>query len=190
MSVEDRILALMERINRVYTYLLREKAYSLRISPLHANILLYIYHNLDYPDKHKITKISKELMVRQPTVSEAIQSLEKKGLIEKQTGESDKRIRRIKLTEKGLKVVNELIEFAEPLKDSIIKNDFKQSNLLDLLMDIAKDLYDKGIINELNMCKTCRFFKIENKTYSCKLLNIKLTPLDLRVDCPEYIAIT
>ena len=190
MSVEDRVLALLERINRVYTYLVRDRAYNLGISPLHANILLYIYHNMDSPDKHRITKISRELMVRQPTVSEAIQSLERKGLIEKEVGEYDRRIRRIKLTQKGFEIIRDLVVFAEPLKESIKKTNLKKSNILDLLMDIAKDLYDKGIIKELNMCKTCRFFKIIDETYYCRLLNIELTPLDLRVDCPEYIALS
>ncbi|WP_024831826.1 MarR family winged helix-turn-helix transcriptional regulator [Ruminiclostridium josui] len=113
-----------------------------------VRVLLCI-KQLFYDNKQNITvsEISKKLFVTSPTVTELIKSLSNNGYIERNVDSQDKRVSDIKLTAKGEKKVEKLINYFTSLFSGLIERiGVEQSEkLLDLLDEVC------NYLNETNL---------------------------------------
>jgi len=180
--LEDKIVQSIDRIARAYRMLLWNFSKKYKLTPLQSQILLYIFNN-PY-EKIRIKTLTKEFGITQPTVSDSVKTLIRKGLILQEKDGEDKRETLLKITFKGKGLAEELMKWMEPFKDTLKEfEEEDRSNLLFLLLNYIALLQKKGIISVAKICLTCIYFS----NYHCKLLNIPLTKKDLRINCPDYL---
>ncbi|MFZ8788984.1 MAG: hypothetical protein ACO2OZ_04875 [Acidilobaceae archaeon] len=127
------------------------------------------------------------LLVTQPAVNNAILALARKGLIAVSQNDLDKRVTRIKLCEKGGKVLEELEERLGIFEGAIKRLD--RESLEDLfkgLVLLAVNLYRMGVVREARMRLTCRYLREDLGAYYCSLLKMRMNFQELKVDCQDH----
>ncbi|MCS6873956.1 MAG: MarR family transcriptional regulator [Pyrinomonadaceae bacterium] len=185
-EIENKIVASLERISQIFRSLLWKQAKSFNLTPLQIQILIFLkYHN---DEKSCVSYLSKEFNLSKPTVSEAISTLIKKGLIKKRKNLEDNRRQSFLLTESGIELTEKIELFAFPIKE-IIKsfNQNEKQALWESLIRIISQANRKGLIPLQRMCFTCKFYERRQGTDFCKLLDTELKIHQIRIDCPEFI---
>lgn len=184
-NISSKIIVGLERISEVFKILLWDKAKLVGLSPIQIQILIFIaYHKQELCN---VSLLAKEFNITKPTISDAIKSLAKKGLINKDISPTDSRSYSIHPTPSGNKIIAETVNFAEPLKTSL--NGIQQPNLESLFATISQLIYQlnqSGILTVQRTCYGCKFYKQTENTDFCNLLNKELLNSDIRLDCPEY----
>ncbi|MCC7466401.1 MAG: winged helix-turn-helix transcriptional regulator [Saprospiraceae bacterium] len=182
-----KIIASLERLSEGFRVLLWEKAKILGISPIQIQILVFIQFHSD--EKCKVSYLAQEFCLTKPTVSEAVKSLEQKGLIVRQTEITDTRSHTIHLTEAGKWVVAQAAGFANPMLSSIAEIPSAEKGvLLEQLLGVIAKLQQAGIISMQRMCFSCRFYQRNGEGHFCRFLHKSLDNSELRLDCGEYEA--
>jgi DNA-binding MarR family transcriptional regulator len=184
-SLDNKIVAGLERLSQVFRTLLWEKAKKHSLSPIQIQLLIFIqYHTAD---KSTISYLAQEFNVTKPTISDAIKVLEQKKMIKKMADEVDTRSYMIQLTASGKNIVSDTEHFVNPVTEII--STINQSEKLVLWQNITKlisQLHQSGAISLQRTCHYCKHFSSKNKAPYCKLLEQKLLPQDIRIDCAEF----
>ncbi len=134
-----------------------------------------------------VTRLSRILLVTQPAVNDAISALARKGLIVVSQNDLDKRVTRIKLSEKEGKVLEELKERLVIFEEAIKRHD--RETLEDLfkgLVLLAVNLYRMGVVREARMRLTCGHLREDLGAYYCSLLKMRMNFRELKVDCRDH----
>lgn len=184
-SLDNKIVAGLERLSQVFRVLLWEKAKQHGLSPIQIQLLIFIQHHS--PDKSTISYLAQEFNVTKPTISDAIKVLEQKKMIKKLADEVDTRSYSIQLTAAGKNIVSDTEHFVNPITEIIAE--IKQPEKLVLWENITKlitQLHQSGAISVQRTCHYCKHFSSKNQTPFCKLLEQKLLPQDIRIDCAEF----
>lgn len=189
-DVDAKIVASLERLSEVFRVLLWEAAKSRDLSPLQIQLLVYLrYHP---PSFGRVGVLARRFDLAAATVSDAVGTLVEKGLVEKEPDPEDRRARVLTLTGDGTDVAEELSDWAEAVRNGLgNSSEGDKTAVLQILMDLIASLERQGIITRARMCRTCRFFGEDEHEdpaapHHCNLLDMPLTPEDLRVDCPEH----
>jgi DNA-binding MarR family transcriptional regulator len=184
-SLDNKIVAGLERLSQVFRTLLWEKAKKHSLSPIQIQLLIFIqYHTAD---KSTISYLAQEFNVTKPTISDAIKVLEQKKMIKKMADEVDTRSYMIQLTASGKNIVSDTEHCVNPVTEII--STINQSEKLVLWQNITKlisQLHQSGAISLQRTCHYCKHFSSKNKAPYCKLLEQKLLPQDIRIDCAEF----
>ena len=137
-----------------------------------------------------VKEVAIHLAVSQPTATDSINALERKGLVEKRTG-SDKRAVVVCLTEEGRSVLyrSGTGTSAEQAVDALA--DHEQAELLVYLVKMIRHLQDIDAIPIQRMCATCRYFeprkhKDAAKPHHCNFVDASFGQRDIRIDCREH----
>lgn len=184
-NLDSKIVAGLERLSQVFKVLLWEKAKLHGLSPIQSQLLIFIQHHS--ADKSTISYLAQEFNVTKPTISDAVKVLEQKKMIKKLADEADTRSYRIQLTAAGKNIVFDTEHFVNPITEIIAE--IKQPEKLVLWENITKlitQLHQSGAISVQRTCHYCKHFSSKNKTPYCKLLEQKLQPQDIRIDCAEF----
>lgn len=184
-NLDNKIVAGLERLSQVFRLLLWEKAKQHNLSPIQIQLLIFIKHHS--ADKSTISYLAKEFNVTKPTISDVIKVLDQKKMIKKLADELDTRSYTIQLTAAGNGIVSDTEHFVNPIAEIIA--DFNQPEKLVLWQNITKlitQLHQLGAISVQRTCHYCKHFSIKNKAPYCKLLEQKLLPQDVRIDCAEF----
>lgn len=184
-NLDSKIVAGLERLSQVFRVLLWEKAKQHSLSPMQIQLLIFIkYHSAD---KCTISYLAQEFNVTKPTISDAIKVLEQKKMIKKVADAGDTRSYTIQLTTAGKNIVLDTEHFVNPVTKII--SDFNQPEKLVLWQNITTliaQLHQSGAISVQRTCHYCKHFSSINKAPFCKLLEQKLLPQDIRIDCAEF----
>lgn len=183
--LDSKIVAGLERLSQVFRVLLWEKAKQHSLSPIQIQLLIFIKHHS--ADKSTISYLAQEFNVTKPTISDAIKVLEQKKMIKKLADEVDTRSYIIQLTAAGKGIVSNTEHFVNPVTEIIA--DFNQPEKVVLWQNITKlivQLHQSGAISVQRTCHYCKHFSSTNKASYCKLLEQKLLPQDIRIDCAEF----
>ena len=124
----------------------------------------------------------------QPTVSDAVTTLDKRRLIARDRDPKDLRSSLVTLTNDGHTVATDIAtELGPVLAAETGTSDERATTLRVLLGEIAR-LQTAGIITVNRSCLTCRHYQppTTRTPARCLLLNTALHDQDLRVDCPEH----
>ena len=184
-DISSKIVAGLERISEVFKVLLWEKAKLVGLSPIQIQILIFIaFHKQNLCN---VSHLSKEFNVTKPTVSDAIKILDKKGYIIKDYSTEDNRSYSISLSDSGNDLIAQTYDFANPLKTQV--DSFSLVELESLFSTLSQLIYKlnrHGILNVQRTCYGCKFYrKNENSDY-CNLLQRELMNNEIRLDCPEF----
>lgn len=185
-DVDARLSAAAERVGHAARVLLRAAAAQHGLSIIQAQLLLQI---VAAPDEISFASLTARYDVRQPTISDAVSALQRKGLLVKTR---QGRRQRLAATEAGATVAGILAGWDAPLRAAIdAQSDAAKGEALQLLLTVIAQLQASGVISVARSCTSCRFFRPNSPTrggqpHYCALLNMPLRQVDLRLDCPEH----
>jgi DNA-binding MarR family transcriptional regulator len=192
-DVDARIVAALERLSQVFRVRLREEARRRNLSPIQAQFLVYLLHH--DVELRRVSQLAREFDLTQATVSDAVASLETKGLLRREQWPEDRRVVTLRLTPEGDGLATSLSNWADPIREHVEGfSKGERETAMGFLMELAGSLQRSGLITVARMCVTCRFFRRdvrpgEASPHHCGLLNVPLGGSDLRVDCPEHEAL-
>lgn len=139
----------LARLVRVWRALIDHRLKPLELTQTHW-VTLHNIHQLP-PEQSQIQLakaigIEQPSLVRteQPSLVRTLDQLEEKGLISRQTCASDRRAKRIKLTEKAEPLINEMEEVIGKTRDEILSGVSKQEveTLLHLIRKLEQNILD------------------------------------------------
>lgn len=158
------------------------------ISPTQAQILAYVAAR----GATRIGALAAELGVRQPTVSDAVAALARKGYVEKQVDPTDARATQLLPTEAGRRLSSGMAVWPDALLAAV--QDFEpaeQGVLLRTLTKMIRALQVQGAIPLQRMCVTCRYFRPyvhrdAARPHHCAFVDAAFGDAALRLDCGDH----
>lgn len=141
----------------------------------------------------RVRVIAEHLGVTQPTATDSINALARKGLIAKEHDPTDARAVTVRISPAGADVVRMIGLATLPTEEAFGSLSLdEQTDLLQLLMKVIRALQDAGAIPTQRMCVTCRYFhphvhESADKPHHCAYVDAAFGPRHLRVDCAEHV---
>ncbi|HHD2685151.1 transcriptional regulator SlyA [Klebsiella pneumoniae] len=137
MKLESPLGSDLARLVRVWRALIDHRLKPLELTQTHW-VTLHNIHQL--PPEQSQIQLAKAIGIEQRTLDQ----LEEKGLISRQTCASDRRAKRIKLTEKAEPLINEMEEVIGKTRDEILSGVSKQEveTLLHLIRKLEQNILD------------------------------------------------
>ncbi len=142
----------------------------------------------------RISALAPELGITQPTVSDAVAALVKKGLANRESDPDDRRAVQLNLTRAGKNLAAELDGCPPALDDALeaLVEDHRSGLLRHLSLAVA-GLQRSNAIPVQHMCVTCRFFRPhahhdEAQPHHCAFVNAPFGDVQLRLECGDYEA--
>lgn len=181
-----KVVAALDRLTRAQRAHRQAIAEQQGLSPLQIEVLRTLANGT--PPEPVVGQLAAELAVRQPTVTDSVRALERKGLLERRQDPADARRTRLALTPAGARAVATVASSDEALLEAVARlgTDVQEATLTSLLGLIAT-MVEAGAITVARTCLTCRFHEQPGPTrHHCTLLEIDLPPAQLRVNCPEH----
>jgi DNA-binding MarR family transcriptional regulator len=189
-DVDKKIVAALERISQAYRVLLQQEAQGRGLSPIQARFLVHLLHHPG--ELGRVGRLAEEFGLSRATVSDAVRTLESKGLVRKELWPGDGRVATLRLTPAGEEAAAELSGWADVVEEQLesFAPEEKEA-VMRFLMRLILALQEEGVITVARMCVSCRFFRPDARPGSasphhCALLDQPLSGADLRTDCPEH----
>lgn len=145
--MDDTRHTLNELLVDLFNYILLVEEKNLRDHGVTLSMTeVHILESIDKSESNMMSAIAKRLMVTQGTLTVSTSKLEKKGYVERIKDEKDKRIVRLKLSEKARGVLDEHDRFHEEMIEKLLNEielDKEQELILSLrnLMQFFKSKY-------------------------------------------------
>jgi DNA-binding MarR family transcriptional regulator len=141
----------------------------------------------------RLGEIARETALTAATTSDAVSTLETKGLVEKRRALDDGRALAVRLTARGRTAAKRAAQWPDFLSKAVgTLRDDEQAIFYRTLLKTVHQLEAQGQIPAHRMCLSCSHFepsKNPKKTpHHCALLDMKMADTDLRLDCSVYEA--
>lgn len=160
------------------------------ITPLQAETLLVLRGSAD--GASTVSLLAAELAIALPTASEVVGTLARKGLLQKQRSRDDARVIKLRLSNRGKRVADELAARTDFLAFAVDQlGAGEQEQLLNMLFIVLRHLHTRGDLPPVRMCLTCRFFHqnvhpdLERRNH-CSAFDLPFGDRYLRIDCPKH----
>ncbi|SOE87053.1 transcriptional regulator, MarR family [Burkholderia sp. YR290] len=139
----------------------------------------------------RLGEIARETALTAATTSDAVSTLETKGLVEKRRAVDDGRALAVRLTARGRTAAKRAAQWPDFLAKAVgTLRDEEQSIFYRTLLKTVRQLEVQDHIPPHRMCVTCVHFesgKNPKKTpHRCELLDLSMADTDLRLDCPVH----
>lgn len=158
------------------------------LTPTQAQILVHLVQR----GPARITAVAEEIAVTQPTASDAVAALVRKGHVEKRRDPDDARATRLCPTLKGRQAADDLAAWPDVLLGAVGALDpAEQAAFLKALTKMIRTLQLRGCVPLQRMCATCRFFRpnVHDDTaapHHCAFVDAAFGDASLRVDCGDH----
>lgn len=157
---------------------------------------LMLLHLLGRPglENLRVQDAARELGLSQPTVTDSLLALERKGLIARQSDSEDRRAVRNRLTREGRQALATMRSGMVLTGTALAGlSGPEQATLLHLLIKMIGTLLEDGRMPMQRMCVTCRHFRPQvapgtATPHFCDFVRAPFGPQDLRIDCGEHDA--
>lgn len=140
----------------------------------------------------RVKAIAEHLGVTQPTATDSIAALERKGLVAKGLDASDARAVAVRVTQAGRDAVK-AIGLSTMATDTALASlsAAEQADLLLLVVKLIRSLQIAGALPEQRACVTCRHFRPNahpgaDAPHHCAFVNAAFGTRHLRLDCGEH----
>ncbi len=183
--LDERLVDALGRLARAERAHARRMANGLGLSVLQTHVLEEL---ADGPVP--VGRLAAVLGVRQPTVSDAVEALVRKGLVERRAG-TDGRSRLVALRPSGRRLVPTLGAVAAARRRAVRGCEPRvQAGALEVVLRSIAELWRAGAIGIARTCVTCRHFEAGpgRGRPRCALLGEALPPARWRLDCPDHEA--
>ncbi|WP_206955520.1 MarR family winged helix-turn-helix transcriptional regulator [Trinickia acidisoli] len=139
----------------------------------------------------RLGEIARETALTAATTSDAVSTLEAKGLIEKRRATEDGRALAVKLTSRGRTAAKRAQQWPDFLIDAIgTLRDEEQAVFYRTMIKMIRQLEVQGDIPPHRMCVTCKHFDVSKSpkkaAHRCMALNQPIGDVELRLDCPIH----
>lgn len=139
------------------------------------------------PPEPLVGLLATELGVAQPTVTDSVRALERKGLVRRHRDAHDGRRAALTLTAAGHRLASDLDVVDDALVHAAGALPLAvQEAVFEALLALIAHLVDTGAITVARTCLTCRYHHHDGSTHRCALLDVDLPRGELRVNCPEH----
>ena len=191
-NLDRSIVLALERVSQVFRTLLWDYGKKKKLSPIQIQFLVHISaHSKKYSS---VSEMARTFNLTAATVSDAIKSLEKKGLVQKIVSRRDGRKFPISLTKEGLTMANHLANWYSPMLDHIqnFPNETREAVLI-FLLKLVESLKENQLLEEIKTCLSCRYLANQsdaknNQITYCLLRKVSLNIGELRLNCPNFNA--
>ncbi|WP_423758838.1 MarR family winged helix-turn-helix transcriptional regulator [Burkholderia sp. NLJ2] len=155
------------------------------LTPTQGEILVLL---LQRKGPMRLGEIARETQLTAATTSDAVSTLETKGLVEKRRALDDGRALAVRLSARGRTAAKKALQWPEFLTKAVGKlGADEQGALYRALLKTLRELQVAGATPPQRMCVTCAHFrpgKLSKKTvHYCAALDISMSDSDLRLDC-------
>jgi DNA-binding MarR family transcriptional regulator len=158
------------------------------LSPVQAEIVTFIHA------RGALTQmvLAELLGVTQPTVSDAIAALKRKGLVEALANPSDARSRVLVLSDAGMTVAATVSEMPDRIADALRGvAEADRPALARALSEMIGGLQRNGAVAPQRMCAGCAFFRPDAypgaaKPHHCDFVDAAFGDADRRFDCSDF----
>ena len=143
-------------------------------------------------DSARVKEIAAHLGVSQPTATDSIAALERKGLVAKASAHGDKRATAIRITAEGKAAFGSV----SPIETAAMEaarslSPGEQEGLLLSLVKMIRHLQEADAIPIQRMCTSCRYFRPYQhsgaaKPHHCNFVNAAFGSNELRIDCRDH----
>jgi DNA-binding MarR family transcriptional regulator len=160
------------------------------LNPTQAHVLTFLAGR--DPGGMRVKAIAGHLGVTQPTATDSVAALERKGLLAKQADATDSRAVAVAITQAGRDAVKTLGLAATATERALgALSESEQAELLILVTKLIRSLQQADAISEQRMCATCEFFRPfvhqgHDLPHHCAFVNAAFGTRHLRLDCGEH----
>jgi len=160
------------------------------VGPLQRQVLTLLRAK---PNKSaQVSAIAEELVVRLPTASEVVATLERKRLVKRRRSMRDARIVTVELTARGARACTPAVDMPNHIAAATgALSSAEQIVFLKGLMKVIRTLQERGEITVARMCISCRYFRPNQyddaaQPHHCDYLDTPFGDQALRLECAEY----
>ena len=188
--MDDPIIAVIEKLAIVWNSMTREAGKEYGLSPLQIHILEYC--GRDQQRQPGVTSIALEVGVTKPTISKALDTLVRRGIVLRSVLAKDKRRQFVELSPTGEQLLEHLTGWKATVEEQLSSfSDHLRKQTFGFLLKLIDSLQQAGLIRPGDVCLACRYLskdrREENGTlYHCKLLARPIADSELVVECKEY----
>lgn len=188
-SIEFR---LSEGLSRLATVLGADDRARAKALGLTATQLSVIELLAGRPEGVGVGEIARHLAVTQPSATDSIIALERKGLVEKVSPVGDRRASIVRLTVEGRQSTSAGFAVAGALTNAVSQlPEARKEALLVTVITLIRTLQEAGAIPVQRMCPTCQYFRPHHhadprQPHHCALVDAAFGDPELRVDCRDH----
>jgi DNA-binding MarR family transcriptional regulator len=182
--LDRKVLAAVERLGRALRAARQQVATRHELSLLGLSVV----ETLADGRSRRVGDLAAELDVSQPTVSEALATLDKRGLLSRDRDPADLRTTLVTLTGTGEAIAAAVATELRPILGAEAGTTAERATTLRVLLGEIARLQRAGVITVNRSCLTCRHYQPPGTRTRprCLLLGTALRDQDLRVDCGEH----
>ena len=146
------------------------------------------------PDGLRLGALAGQLGVTQPTASDSVAALQRKGLVVKAPVAGDGRAVAVRLTPAGASEAAAAGAWPDFLLETVDElSAAEQAAFLRALVTMIRSLQVRGRIPVARMCVSCRFFRPYRhddpaRPHHCAFVDAPFGDGGLRLDCPDHAA--
>jgi DNA-binding MarR family transcriptional regulator len=187
-AIADRIADGLKRVAAVLRSDEWAAAQAMGVTPTQLQILNILEGRMD---GLRVTDIASHLGVSQPSATDSVNALQRKGYVEKAAG-ADRRASPVTLTPDGHKALRQSGKAENATRDALEHLPAAaQEELLLSLVRVINTLQQAGAVPVQRMCITCKYFEPHRYAgkqgpHHCHFVNAPLRRRDFRVDCREH----
>jgi len=147
----------------------------------------------DEPEGLRLGQLAKSLSISPPTVSDAIGTMERKGLVARKADPADGRAVRFLLSDEGRVAAVGAAAWPSFLQDAVRHLGVEQQATLNrLLVELIRSMQESGDIASQRMCVSCHWFRPNvhvgdaQRPHHCAYVDASFGDLRIRLDCREH----
>jgi DNA-binding MarR family transcriptional regulator len=190
-SLDAKIVGALDRVGEALGVLARRSAAAHDLSVTQMRVLARLHAGP--PPEALSSELAHEFDVSDPTISDALAALRRKGLIGHTLDPADRRRRILRLTAAGRRIGQRVTRWTAPAE--VVTSAVPQAEgeaLLSTLLDLLARMQQAGLLSVSRSCTTCAHFSRDQATgrpvLRCGYFGSALRPSDLRVDCAAHAA--
>jgi DNA-binding MarR family transcriptional regulator len=181
--------AALARLAQAMRSLLGEGARAAGLTPTQAQALLSL---LAAEGPLTAGALAEDFGASAPTLSEVLNTLERKGLVERRHGLDDRRLVQVLLTEPGRRVATRVAGW-DGLLAAAIRHlpAAERAAFFRAVIALLAELQQHEVVRA-RVCPACAYF-VENcdgdarRPFGCALSGLRLADVEFRVDCPDFV---
>jgi len=188
-ETNERILVGLTRIGAALRSRLWESASPMGLNPTQVAILGLVLRGP--AEGVSLAYLADQLGVSPPTVSDSVNTLTTKGLLEKKPAIEDRRTLSITLTPSGRSAAGTADRWPADLLSAVdVLDPPDQGQLLRALVTVIRQLQVSGQMAPARTCPTCTFFRPHSGgsagPHYCAFVEAYFSDRNLRLDCKDH----
>lgn len=176
---------LIDRISTILRSEERKKYAAIGLQPVHGQVLEYLSLCNSFSDT--LVAVAEYLNLTKGTVSQSIQLLQRKGYIDKQQDEEDRRITHLRLLSLGKNLLDEFKPFDFFEQAEIDVPTSCSSSLTDVLKKTLISLQKANNSRTFGVCHSCKYFGEQENYYHCGGSDHMLNRAEINKICKEHL---